>query len=124
MEKIELQQIGLDFTVCKIKNISSVDFTREFVFLSKTEDELSLVCESTYVPTDAIAWEAGWKGLKIVGMLDFGMIGVIAKISNLLAAAEISIFVVSTYNTDYILLKATHIEKAIQLLEQEGYKIL
>ena len=120
---MELQKIACDFSVCKIDSIEQVDFTREFVFLSKTSDEISLVCETDYVPPDATVSEPGWKALKISGVLDFSMIGVIAKISNILAEVEISIFVISTYNTDYILLKAENFDKAIEILGRNGYVI-
>ena len=118
---MELQKLRHDFTVCKIESLEQVNFTREFVFLSKTDDEISLVCESDYVPPNAIASEAGWKALKISGILDFGMVGVIAKISNILAEAGISVFVVSTYNTDYILVKAESFEKSVQILARNDY---
>ena len=120
---MELQRIDFDFSVCKIKHIEQVDFSREFVFLSKTSDELSLVCETDYTPPDVIESKPGWKALRIAGVLDFGMIGVIAKISGLLAEANISVFVVSTYNTDYILLKAENFDKGIQALVRNGYII-
>lgn len=120
---MEIQRVNLDFTVCKIVNIENVDFTREFVFLSKTDEEISLVCESDCVPSDAIVSETGWNALKISGILDFGMIGVISKISSLLAEAHISVFVISTYNTDYILLKSSDSNKGIQLLEKNGYTV-
>jgi len=103
--------------------MENIDFTRNFVFLSKTDDEISLVCESCFVPDNAAAVESGWKALKIAGVLDFGMVGVIAKISEILSAAGISIFVVSTYNTDYIFLKAGNYEKSIELLSRNGYTI-
>lgn len=120
---MKMQKVNLEFTVCKIVNIENVDFTREFVFLSKTDEEISLVCESDCVPSDAIVSEAGWNALKISGMLDFGMIGVISKISSLLAEADISVFVISTYNTDYILLKSSDFNKGIHLLEKNGYTV-
>ena len=120
---MELQKMKHDFTVCKIEDIEQVDFTREFVFLSKTPDEISLVCETDYTPPSVTAFESGWKMLKIAGILDFGMIGVIAKISNLLAEAKISVFVVSTYNTDYILLKAENFDRGAQILAHNGYII-
>jgi len=120
---MELQRLGLDFSVCKIDSIEQVDFTREFVFLSKTDDEISLVIESAYTPPDAIAIEAGWSALKISGVLDFDMIGVIAKISEILAAANIGIFVVSTYNTDYIFFKTECFERGVQALSRNGYTI-
>ena len=120
---MELQKIEYDFSVCKIRNVGQVDFTREFVFLQKTPDEISLVCESAYVPQNAITVEAGWKALRITGLLDFGLVGVIAKIANILAEVEISIFVISTYDTDYILLKAESFSKGVQELERHDYVI-
>jgi len=120
---MELQKLAYDFSVCKIDHIEQVDFTQEFVFLSKTPDEISLVCETGSMPPCVIASEPGWKALQVSGVLDFGMIGVIANISNLLAEAGISIFVVSTYNTDYILLKVENFDRGIQILERNGYVI-
>ena len=120
---MELQRLEYDFTVCQINTFEHVDFTREFVFLSKTDDEISLVCESAYAPSNATASEAGWKALKISGILDFGMIGVIAKIATLLAEVDISIFVISTYNTDYILVKSENFKKSVHVLECNGYVI-
>ncbi len=120
---MELKRIELDFTVCKIEDITGVDFGREFVFLAKTDEELSLVCETDCVPGNVLIAEDGWKALKIIGMLDFGMVGVIAEISRHLAAAGISLFVVSTYNTDYILLKADSYEAGIEVLRKHDYII-
>ena len=120
---MELQKLNRAFTVCKIERVETVDFSREFVFLSKTDQEISLVCESAHVPSDPIAAEAGWQGLKISGVLDFGMIGVLAKIAEILARAGISIFVVSTYNTDYIFIKAEKFEKALGALMENGYTV-
>lgn len=121
---MELQKIEMDFTVCKIQNINYIDFSREFIFLSKTDEELSLVCESDSVPSDVIASETGWKALKISGILDFSMIGVISKIAGILAKADIGIFVVSTYNTDYIFLKAINFDKGVKALINNGYLII
>ena len=120
---IKIQKIDGDFTVCKIDDIAQVDFARDFTFLLKTPEEISLVCESVNVPTDVIQSEAGWKALKIAGVLEFGLIGIIAKIANILAEAEISIFVVSTYDTDYILLKSENYDRGIQKLVNNGYEI-
>jgi len=118
---MEIQRLKYDFTVCKIDSVERADFARDFVFLAKTDDEISLVCESSSVPSNAIAAEAGWKALKISGILDFGMIGVIARIANILAQAGISVFVVSTYNTDYIFIKAINFDKGVQTLVGNGY---
>ena len=120
---MELQKLEHNFTVCKVDNIEQINFSREFIFLSKTDDEISLVCESDYVPPNATASKTGWKGLRIVGVLDFGLVGILAKIANILAEAGISIFAVSTYNTDYIFIKAIHFDKAIQTLTSNGYTL-
>ena len=118
-----LEKIDADFSVCKIIDMRGVDFSRPFVFLSKTDEELSLVCESSYVPECATDVEAGWKAFRVAGTLDFGLIGVVARISNILADAEISIFVISTYNTDYILLKAESFDKGLRVLMSNGYAV-
>ena len=100
-----------------------MDFARDFTFLLKTPEEISLVCESANVPAEGIQSEAGWKALKIAGVLEFGQIGIIAKIANILAEAEISIFVISTFDTDYILLKTENYDRGIQELISNGYDI-
>ena len=115
---MKLTALDIDFSVCKIKDIHNIDFTRTFVFLSKTDEELSLVCESAYVPSDAIAIEAGWKAFRVAGTLDFGLIGIVANITQVLAEAGISVFVVSTYNTDYIFLKSKDFDKGLALVKQ------
>ena len=120
---MELEQLNRNFAVCKLESAQDIDFSKAFTFLSITDDEISLVCEERFVPANITAIEKGWKGLKISGMLDFGMIGVIAKIAGLLAEQKISIFVISTFNTDYILLKSEHYEKAIAILRQNEYRI-
>jgi hypothetical protein len=120
---MELQKLKQDFTICKVNKIERIDFGQDFLFLAKTDDEISLVCESSAVPKDVLVAEVGWKALKIVGVLDFSMVGVLAKISGVLAVAGISIFAVSTYNTDYVLMKDECFEKGIQVLVDSGYTV-
>ena len=122
-EVMELEKLEYDLSVCKIETIEHVDFSQEFVHLSKTADEISLVCETDYVPPGAIELEPGWKALKVSGVLDFGMISVISKISNILAESGISIFVISTYNTDYVLMKAEVFDRGVRALGQHGYVV-
>ena len=118
-----LQAIGKDFTICKVEDSSSVDLAQEFVFLSKTDEELSLVCESSSTPPDVKERSDGWRAFRIEGVLDFSLIGILAKISTLLADAGIGLFAISTYNTDYILTKAEHFNQALRVLEANGYTI-
>lgn len=118
---MNLKILSTDFSVCKIKNIKDVNFEDEFVFVGKTDEELSLVCSAKYVPQECIECENGWKGFRIEGVLDFSLVGILAKISGILSDNGISIFAISTYNTDYILLKADKFNKAVEILKQSNY---
>lgn len=118
-----LQELNHDFAICKLQSLDSVDLSKKFTFVSVTDDEFSLVCNASNIPANTVDIEYGWKGLKIEGILDFGMIGVISKISTLLAEEDISIFVISTFNTDYILLKSDCFDKAVNILCTNGYSV-
>lgn len=96
---------------------------RQEVFsVMRTPDELSLLVREE-VPIVADKTELGWRGLGIEGTLDFGMTGVLAAISQVLAVAQISIFAISTYDTDYIFVKADKLESACDALRQDGYRL-
>lgn len=118
---MELKVINKDFTVCKVKDYSEVDLTADYVFIGKTDEENSLVCETSLTPVNTIERENGWRAFRIEGVLDISLIGILSKISGLLAANGIGIFAVSTFNTDYILTKTENFDKAIDILKAEGY---
>lgn len=120
---MKLQMINGMFAVCKIKSLSEVHADADFYFLSRTDEELSLVCRSEHVPENPIAIEDGWQMFRVVGTLDFSLTGILARISDVLAAAKICIFAVSTYNTDYILVKSENLPRAIDALQTAGYEI-
>lgn len=109
------------FTVCQLPDVSGVDFSREFVYFSRTDEELSLVCETEFIPTNTLVREDGWRGFRVRGVLEFSLVGILAKISGILAEQGISIFAVSTYNTDYIFTKADVFDRAIAALSSAGY---
>lgn len=121
---MELKRLEYNFSVCKVTDYSKVDLTQEFCFTGKTDEEFSLVCITENVPDNTTEREDGWKGFRIQGVLDFSLIGILAKISGVLAYNNIGIFVVSTYNTDYVLVKEEHFDMAMQVLAQEGYDIV
>ena len=75
------------------------------------------------MPSETTAREDGWKGFRIEGVLDFSLIGILSKISTILAENKIGIFAVSTYNTDYILVKEENFERALSVLSEAGYEI-
>ena len=124
MVVLVLEAIKQDFSVCKVPELSEVDFTDEFCFVGKTDEELSLVCSTKCVPETATERDDGWKAFRIRGPLDFSMIGVLSKIAGILADAGIGIFAVSTYNTDYILTKKDKFELTLSLLESAGYDVI
>lgn len=120
---MQLQLLPQTFAVCQLQDTSQINLQLPLYFFSKTADELSLVCPEADLPAAVLQCERGWRALNICGTLDFGLVGILAKISGLLAEAGISIFAVSTYNTDYILIKAAHLDKAVTALSINGYQI-
>lgn len=118
-----LQMLPQNLTVCKVSKMSGIDLTQELFFIAKTDEEISLVCETRYAPSNATHCEDGWKAFRIQGELDFSLIGILSKISTILAENQIGIFAVSTYNTDYILVKEENFEKAMRVLGEAGYQI-
>ena len=95
----------------------------EFFSITRTLDELSIVCVENNIPSD-IKCEKDWRILKIEGPLDFALLGILASISTILAQKGISIFAISTYDTDYILVKESEIDNAIEALVNENYEII
>ncbi len=120
---MELKKIDHKLTVCKVTEISDIDLNTDFCFIAKTEDELSLVCKTEDTPQSTVARDDGWRGFCIQGVLDFSLIGILSKLSGILAENKIGIFAVSTYNTDYILVKEECFERALTVLASEGYTV-
>ena len=110
-------------TVCKVGEVRDIDLSRPFYFIGQTDEELSLVCETEYAPEHTLAREDGWRGFRIEGTLDFSLIGILAKLSGTLADEGIGIFAVSTYNTDYILVKAGNLDRAVDALRRKGWEL-
>ena len=81
------------------------------------------MCPTEMVPDNTIEREDGWKSFRRVGTLDFSLIGILARISKILASNEIGIFAISTYNTDYILTKDENFDKTMNVLKSAGYRI-
>jgi len=100
-----LKVISEAFSICKLRDYSQIDINLPFVFTSSTDEESSLVCPTRLVPSDVVERSDGWKAFRIEGVLDFSLIGIIAKISA------------------YILTKADRFEEALQLLSNAGYGI-
>ncbi|HJD25330.1 MAG TPA: ACT domain-containing protein [Candidatus Blautia intestinipullorum] len=121
---MEIKKIHQEFSVCQVEDYSLVNLDSEYSFIGKTDEEKSLVCITSEIPSNVIQRDDGWKALRIQGVLEFSLIGILSKIAAILADNNISIFVVSTYNTDYLLIKKENYEKAITALENADYKII
>ncbi|WP_238588080.1 ACT domain-containing protein [Kandleria vitulina] len=121
---MELKKIDYKLTVCKVAEVSSIDMRSDFYFIGKTDEELSLVCKTEDTPDNTIERDDGWRGFRIQGVLDFSLIGILSKLSGILAEHKIGIFAVSTYNTDYILVKEENYERALSVLTSEGYTVI
>lgn len=121
---MEIKKLKQDFSVCKVADYSRVNLDAEYCFIGKTDEEKSLVCVTGDVPPNVIHRDDGWKGFRIQGILDFSLIGILAGIAALLAENGISIFAISTYNTDYVLVKKESYPKAMDILGRAGYEIV
>jgi uncharacterized protein len=123
--KLTMKLLGEKYGVCRLEKeepIPAWAYKGEFFSISKTADEISILCLEENIPVET-KYEGGWRVLKVEGPLDFSLVGILSKISGVLAEQEISIFSVSTYDTDYILVKDCNIERAIEALDREGYEI-
>ncbi len=121
---MELKKIDHKLTVCKLTDVTSINMESDFYFIGKTDEELSLVCKTKDTPQNTIERDDGWRGFFIQGILDFSLIGILSKLSGILAEHKIGIFAVSTYNTDYILVKEENFDRALSVLASEGYSIV
>ena len=120
---MEIKRIEYNFSVCKVADYSLVKLDSEYSFIGKTDEEKSLVCITEDVPSNVTEREDGWMAFRIQGVLDFSLIGILSEISGILAENKIGIFVISTFNTDYVLTKKENYQRALDVLERAGYKI-
>lgn len=112
------------FAICRLDASAEVPrwATGEIVSITRTADELSVVCTHDNVPQN-VQSEAGWRCLRVAGPLDLSMVGVIASLTGTLAAARISVFVASTFDTDYLLVRDTDLEASVEAMRSEGHVI-
>ena len=112
-------------SICRMPADSLVPmsvFESDFFSITRTSDELSIVCGDVYIPAD-VKRESDFRVIKVDAKLDFSLVGIIAGISAILAEKEISIFVVSTYDTDYILVRASALDAAVNALTHAGHDV-
>jgi uncharacterized protein len=115
------------FCIYQLPRDHPLDFARlsaaAWYSVTRTDDELSVVASGDMDPGPGKR-QPGWSCLQIAGPLDFGMVGVIAGVSKALAEAGVSLFTISTYNTDYVLVRAADLEAAIRALRHAGHVVV
>jgi hypothetical protein len=94
-----------------------------FLSITRADDELSIVCPEAGVPEE-VRSNRGWRCLKVEGPLDLTLTGVLASLANPLAEAQINIFAISTYDTDYLLVKEENLARSIDALTRWGHRVL
>lgn len=125
-KSLQLNVLASSFSVHRFVAESPVPqavFAGQLFSVMRTADELSVVCESS-IPLDSEQSETGWRMLKVAGPLDFSLTGIMAALTTTLAEAGISLFALSTYDTDYIMVKAEQLEAACTALTCAGHKII
>jgi hypothetical protein len=123
---LTLDLLADDVAVCRLPVGAAVPdwaWSGELISITATDEELSLVCDAGAVPA-GVVHTAGWRALKVRGPLDFDLVGVLAGLTSALADAEVSIFAISTYDTDYLLVRAGHLATAVAALERAGYSVV
>ena len=113
------------FAICRLDADAPIPpwaSARDVFSITRTHDELSIVCQQRVAPAD-VRCERDWRALRVDGTLDFALTGILASLASPLADAGISIFAISTFDTDYLLVKATTLPRAVQVLSAAGHRI-
>ncbi len=124
MASLSLRVLPDLLAVCRLEPAEPVPLwaTGDFLSITRTTRELSIVCPEANCPGD-ISREGGWRALGVEGQLDFGLVGILAGLSGALAEEGISVFVISTYDTDHILVREAALGRAVETLRQRGYRV-
>ncbi|MEP7703605.1 ACT domain-containing protein [Paraglaciecola sp. 25GB23A] len=126
MPKQTLQVLPIQFVIHSLPSNALIPqevFSAPIYFIGKTQEELSLVVPDT-INIDSDDSDRDWRALEVLGPLNLSMVGIMAKIGSVLAAAKISIFVVSTFETDFFLVKQQDLNNATLALSKDGYKVV
>lgn len=121
---MRIELLPMEFTVYRLSDYRGVDFAAPYTFAATTTEEKSLVCPSERAPKGVEKAEGGFCCLKVLGPLDFSLVGILAGVAGCLAAEAIPLFAISTYDTDYVLFKAARLESALGALARAGHEIV
>ena len=125
-KKLTLRLLDGNYGVCRLTlggEFPQWALTGNFYSITKTSEELSVVCAQQDIPEDILC-ERDWRILKVEGPLDFSLVGILSSVSRVLADNHISIFAISTYDTDYILVKDKDAKEAVHALRGNNYNVI
>jgi hypothetical protein len=120
---LTLELLPHTYSICRLESqadIPSWALAGDFLSITRTKGELSLVCSQELVP-HGVQCDKGWRCIMVRGPLDFSLIGILASLTSALAEVGISIFAISTFETDYLLVKAENLKRAVLKLKEEGH---
>jgi hypothetical protein len=125
LKQLLLSVLPERFAVCRLGPDEAIPdwvFSTSFWSITRTDEEVSLMLQEEFVPS---SWKAekGWRCLKVLGPLDLSLTGVLASLSTPLAQAGVSIFAISTYDTDYLFVRNTDFDKAQEVLAEHGHRV-
>ena len=123
---LTLSLLPENYSICRLGpavDIPPWALAGNFFSITRTEEELSLVCSQEVVP-DGVQCEKGWRCVMVVGPLDFSLTGILASLTASLAEAGITVFAISTFNTDYLLVKADNLKRAVLKLKEAGHDVV
>ena len=123
---MKLKLLKPTYSICKLSpdnEVPSWALTSSTFFLSKTSDELSIICPATEIPSE-VKVSNGWRCIRVDGDLEFDEIGVVTTVSSPIANKGISLFLVSTHDRDYVLIHKDDLDNAISEYEKKGFSIV
>ena len=123
---LTLSLLPENYSICRLgpeADIPPWALAGDFYSITRTKKELSLVCSQEFVPV-GVQCEKGWRCILVSGSLDFSLTGILASLTNSLAEAGISVFAISTFDTDYLLVKADSLKRALLKLEEAGHRLV
>ena len=124
--KLNLIILKDTYAICRFNNDNDIPEwikDSEFYSVTRTQDELSVVCKQSGSITKESAINTDWRIIKIQGPMDFSLVGIIAEVSGLLRKGKISVFTISTYDTDYIMVKNQDLVKAVDSLKSNEHVV-
>ncbi len=114
------------FAVCRLPPeapIPASDPAASFLSITRTAEELSVVCPEDNIPSGARV-EVGWRCFRVGGTLEFSLVGILASLVSPLADAGIPVFAISTFNTDYLLVREHHFDRVVTTLNASGHEVV